>query len=490
MIKEAYASFLMPRVFFPGAALFLGYFLSAELAYVLYESPAVFPLHSGVALAGLVLIGIQFWPAVFFAALASYFYHDLTPFLSLMYTLGNAIQAITGATILRYIGFHSSLRRMRDILSLTLVALTVSAIAPAVRFVAQDLYPLMGGTVTETSFGVWWVGHMFSLLVITPFLIRWLGFPFFRRTWREVVEVSAALIIIIAIYAFLFFTTTEQINGIPFVYLIFPPLFWIALRGGSRFMTLALLLTSMIAISGTALGYATSDTVPMGELLFLTEIFLIVIATIFLIVTAVEEERRTATERLTGHINKLEEALEKIRTEDKAKTTFVATLAHELRNPLAPILSTIELLSLRGPDAKDFPGAPVDKLVPGSIVFTPPAHPVSLDDFSQWWSYVPGANWRHPEGPASSLKGRERHPVVHVGWDDAAALRRHHEPNRAQSNDRGDWYVRWTGRAEIRHYDRRAAHPDLQAQARARLHVPWCEPQEGLDPPGRVGKAA
>jgi formylglycine-generating enzyme len=74
----------------------------------------------------------------------------------------------------------------------------------------------------------------------------------------------------------------------------------------------------------------------------------------------------------------------------------------------------------RKPDPKDFPGAPVDKLVPGSIVFTPPAHPVSLDDFSQWWSYVPGANWRHPEGPASGLEGRARHPVVHVGWDDAA----------------------------------------------------------------------
>ncbi len=75
----------------------------------------------------------------------------------------------------------------------------------------------------------------------------------------------------------------------------------------------------------------------------------------------------------------------------------------------------------RKPDPKDFPGAPADKLVPGSIVFTPPLHPVSLDDFSQWWSYVPGANWRHPEGPASSLEERERHPVVHVGWDDAAS---------------------------------------------------------------------
>jgi sulfatase modifying factor 1 len=58
----------------------------------------------------------------------------------------------------------------------------------------------------------------------------------------------------------------------------------------------------------------------------------------------------------------------------------------------------------RQPDPKDFPGVPRDKIVPGSVVFTPPAHPVSLADFSQWWSYVPGADWRHPDGPSSSLK--------------------------------------------------------------------------------------
>jgi formylglycine-generating enzyme len=75
----------------------------------------------------------------------------------------------------------------------------------------------------------------------------------------------------------------------------------------------------------------------------------------------------------------------------------------------------------RRPDPKDFPGVPLDKLVPGSAVFTPPPQPVPLDDYSRWWRYVPGANWRHPDGPASSLAGRDRHPVVHVAWEDAEA---------------------------------------------------------------------
>ncbi len=73
------------------------------------------------------------------------------------------------------------------------------------------------------------------------------------------------------------------------------------------------------------------------------------------------------------------------------------------------------------PDARDLPGVPVENLVAGAVVFTPPKGPVPLDNVGNWWRFVPGASWRHPEGPASSIAGRENHPVVHVAWEDAAA---------------------------------------------------------------------
>jgi formylglycine-generating enzyme required for sulfatase activity len=60
-------------------------------------------------------------------------------------------------------------------------------------------------------------------------------------------------------------------------------------------------------------------------------------------------------------------------------------------------------------------------LLPGSLVFTPPSHAVPLDDVSQWWSFVLGANWRHPDGPDSDLKGKEQYPVIHISWNDAQA---------------------------------------------------------------------
>ena len=75
----------------------------------------------------------------------------------------------------------------------------------------------------------------------------------------------------------------------------------------------------------------------------------------------------------------------------------------------------------RVPRAEDYPGAPPENLVAGSVVFTPPPEPVPLDNHLQWWSYVAGADWRHPEGPEELDRRRMDHPVVHVAWDDALA---------------------------------------------------------------------
>jgi sulfatase modifying factor 1 len=75
----------------------------------------------------------------------------------------------------------------------------------------------------------------------------------------------------------------------------------------------------------------------------------------------------------------------------------------------------------RAPTAEQYPGADPSLLVAGSVVFSPPTEPVPLDDALAWWSYLPGADWRHPTGPASDLRGREKFPVVHVCHDDALA---------------------------------------------------------------------
>ena len=71
------------------------------------------------------------------------------------------------------------------------------------------------------------------------------------------------------------------------------------------------------------------------------------------------------------------------------------------------------------PPAEDFPGAEPADLIAGSLVFTPTSGPVPLDDWRRWWRWQPGADWRHPEGPGTTVHARDRHPVVHVAYEDA-----------------------------------------------------------------------
>ena len=73
------------------------------------------------------------------------------------------------------------------------------------------------------------------------------------------------------------------------------------------------------------------------------------------------------------------------------------------------------------PDPADYPDADLELLVPGSLVFRRTAGPVDLRDYRNWWTWMPGADWRHPEGPGSNVGGRERHPVTHVAHADATA---------------------------------------------------------------------
>lgn len=78
-------------------------------------------------------------------------------------------------------------------------------------------------------------------------------------------------------------------------------------------------------------------------------------------------------------------------------------------------------VSEQRPTRAEFPDVAEEDLVPGSVVFTPPGESVPLDNMYRWWAYIRGADWKHPTGPGSSIKGKENYPVVQIAWEDAAA---------------------------------------------------------------------
>ena len=69
----------------------------------------------------------------------------------------------------------------------------------------------------------------------------------------------------------------------------------------------------------------------------------------------------------------------------------------------------------------DYPGAKPELLVPGALVFQKSKGPVDLNSYFNWWAWMPGANWKHPLGPQGNFKEREKHPVVHIAYEDAEA---------------------------------------------------------------------
>lgn len=340
---------ITPRTLFLVALLFATYTFSAYLgqAFHLVAEPASFFPNAGIALAALVLGGFELWPVI---ALAAFIYAILvahsTLALSLVFGGASALQALVGASLLERLRFDRMLRSLWDAFVLILVSLASGLVVPLLGSLARYLSGSYTPLELRTSFGEWWIGEIISILIIAPFLIRWLPRITFRRPNVIWVEIGSALTLLTVVTAVAFWTPYSEIDGVSLLYVLVIPFVWIALRLGPRVMTLALVLSASIAVAGAT--YTAGSSILVGTRVFSTELFYSMFAGVFLLLVTLAEERRLAMATLGTQVIELEKALVQIHNQDEAKTNFIATLAHELRNPLAPVLSTLELLHLRG----------------------------------------------------------------------------------------------------------------------------------------------
>jgi signal transduction histidine kinase/ActR/RegA family two-component response regulator len=329
--------------------LFLAYALTAKvglgLSAVNHFATLIWP-PSGIALACLLLYGYELWPAVMLAAFLINLSLGAPPPVALGIAAGNTLQPLAGAYFLReYIGFNPMFSRLQDSFGFILTAFLTTLIASTVGSIS--LY--IGGDLTSATFTqtwtAWWVGDSLGILIVGAFAVRWLYRPLFHKTSRELIEGVILFSSLVIISALIFWTPLSSIGNLPLVYILFIPLIWAALRTGPRGITFALLLTSAVAIASLYYNGSILPLVGGNNELFLLQIFIGTIAVIFLLFTSIVEERKEAVVALRDHIHKLEEALQQIRTQDEAKNDFIATLGHELRNPLSPIISSAELMA-------------------------------------------------------------------------------------------------------------------------------------------------
>lgn len=304
-----------------------------------YLFPIGIHVEHAIALAALFFLGLRLWPVIVLASLITLAGLQASVSDTIVLTFSVTLQAIAGAYLLKRYKVDPIFRRDSDVYWLIVTIGFISFIGPSISLLAS----WVDSTVTKEAGLHGYVSQIFALLVFTPLIMRWYAKPRFSRTWRETSEILAAFGALIFIDLLYFLGHVRTVFDIPLLYFLFIPLVTIALRLRPRFTTLAIAITSIIALFGLH-SPSTEDE------LFKRELFLVALAAISFIVTALEENRRSSANRFLNQVATLENAIARVTSESRAKNDFIAILAHELRNPLTPVVSGIEILRLKERD--------------------------------------------------------------------------------------------------------------------------------------------
>jgi signal transduction histidine kinase/ActR/RegA family two-component response regulator len=309
---------------------------------------------AGVAVAGLLLGGKRLWPAVGLAAMIGRLVGGSPLSFALYGGASNVLQAVVAVELLGRMNFDHRMERLRDAAALLAVGALSSLIAPSLGLLAA-LWT--GWQVNPADFrmlwATWWLSGMVSILVIVPLVVSWPARGHIRLSKPEVLE-GATLLVLTTCLAVIVFWAPRPVPGGPLgVYGLLLLMFWMGLRADVRIVSLAIATHMCIGIGATLFGPPPLQAADLGTRLVQTELFFAVTGTMYLCVAAVSGERRAAVRALSKQVDRLEDALTEIRSQDQSKSDFIAILSHEIRNPLTPVVTYLELLHADGLDSPD-----------------------------------------------------------------------------------------------------------------------------------------
>lgn len=304
----------------------------------------------GIGLAALLLYGYRLWPGIAIGSFAASFLIGGTWSIALGISVGNTLEIFAGVYILQnYVKLNYTFKRLRDSVGFLLVALIIPIIGATIGIITLWLSEIITPATFNSAWVIWWFGDVLGILTITPFLICWLPISFF---WKSIspkllVEGALVLLLLLILDVTVFLTPYWQWGYLPVIYLTVVPFMWLAIRTGSRGITLSIALSSCIGLLAVIFNHGVFSQEEIIARFFATGTFLSFISLIFIPFTSVVAEEKNTADILRENMERLREALQKISSEDAAKNEFLAILAHELRNPLSPVVSSLELMNIK-----------------------------------------------------------------------------------------------------------------------------------------------
>jgi PAS domain S-box-containing protein len=291
---------LVAAVYFAAAKLGL------SLAFVAEQVTAVWP-PTGIALATLLVAGPRLWPGIALGALLANLTAHASPAAAAAIAVGNTLEAVVGAALLRWAGIRPALTRVTDVVGFVVLAAGVGTVVSATIGVASLC---VGGLQPWSKFPalwwVWWMGDAIGAVVAAPFLLAWATPPRPRPRVAGVAEVVAFGAVLLAV-DFAVFSGRIGLPpaGYPLQYAAFPLAVWAAMRYEQRGAATTTVVTAAVAIWSTAHGLGPFAVATTHENLLLLQTFMAVVAITGLVLAAAVSERNAADRRAAGEYAKL-----------------------------------------------------------------------------------------------------------------------------------------------------------------------------------------
>jgi signal transduction histidine kinase len=339
----------------------IAYFGAAKLglltAFVNGNVTPVWP-PAGIALAGLILLGLDAWPGVALGATLATFSTGAPLLAALGTGLGNTLEPVVGAYLLkRLVDFRPSLERTRDVFGLVGLAAALSTTVSATVGVASlAAFGVLPWSIYGVVWQTWWLGDAMGVIVIAPLLLTWASDRRLSRDPRRIAEAAALCAGLLFVSELVFGQLLPiAITRAPLAYIVFPFMIWAGLRFGPRGAVSAAAVALGFAIWGTARGRGPFQSGTLNESLLLLHAFMGIVAGTAMILAAISAERERARQDLQAlnveldskvetRTSELAQAKDEVERLMELRQKEVSAAIHDLGHGLQSFQATLDVL--------------------------------------------------------------------------------------------------------------------------------------------------